>query len=114
MNAKKKIEEEKLKNILNPPVASREFKITIRFKKQALQPIDHAFELAKKNPYFLEEAEGNPQYVYVSFYPQDVEALHEMFNLVHNREATRLYLNNRLIPYIQELWLPLMWFYRIK
>lgn len=114
MNAKKKFEEEKLKNILNPLTVNREFKITIRFQTHSLKKIDHAFELAKKNPYFQEEGEGDSHWVYVSFYPQDVEALHEMFHLVHDREKTRLYLNNKMIPYIQELWLLLMWFYRIK
>lgn len=114
MNAKKKIEEEKLMNILNPPKVNREFKITIRFQIHSLNKVDHAFELAKRNPYFLEEGEGNSHRVYVSFYPQDAEALHELFHLVHDREATRLYLNNKAIPYIQELWLLLMWFYTIK
>jgi hypothetical protein len=114
MNAKKKIEEEKLMNILNPPTVNREFKITIRFQKYSLKKVDHAFELAQKNPYFLEEDQGDSQRVYVSFYPQDAEALQEMFNLVHDRETTRLFLNNKSIPYIQELWLLLMWFYKIK
>lgn len=114
MNAKETIQEEKLMNILNPPQGNREFKVTIRFLKYSFNKVDQAFELAKKNPYFLEEREGDSLRVYVSFYPQDAEALREMFNLVHDRETTRLYLNNKAIPYIQELWLLLMWFYMIK
>jgi hypothetical protein len=114
MNTKKKIEEEKLMNILHPPKVNREFKITIRFQKHSIKKVDQAFELAQKNPYFLVEGEGDSQRVYASFYPRDAEALHELFDLVDDRETTRLYLNNKAVPYIQELWLLLMWFYTIK
>lgn len=126
MNAKKIIEEEKLINILHPPKVNREFKITIRFQKYPIKKVDQAFELAKKNPYFLVdgdgdgdgggggESEGDFQKVYASFYPRDAQALHELFDLVGDRETTRLYLNNKLVPYVQELWLLLMWFYTIK
>lgn len=116
MNAKKIIEEEKLINILHPPKVNREFKITIRFQKYPIKKVDQAFELAQKNPYFLVdgEGEGDSQKVYASFYPRDAQALHELFDLVGDRETTRLYLNNKLVPYVQELWLLLMWFYTIK
>lgn len=114
MNIKTKIEEEKLMNILHPPKVNREFKITVRFQKHPINMVDHAFELAKENPFFLVEGEGDYQRVYASFYPRDAAALHQLFNLVAEREKTRFYLNNKLVPYIQELWLLLMWFYTIK
>lgn len=114
MNAKKKIEEEKLFNILNPKKSNREFKITIRFQKHLTKKYEKAAALAKKNPYFLEEGAGYFYKIYVSFYPQDVEALFEIFELVKDQETTKIYLNNKLIPYIQDLWLFLMWFYKIK
>ncbi len=114
MDAKKKIEEEKLFNILNPKKSNREFKITLRFQKHLTKKYEIAVELAKKNPYFLEEGAGSFYKIYVSFYPQDVEALYEIFELVKDQETTKIYLNNKLIPYIQDLWLFLMWFYKIK
>jgi len=114
MDAKNTIEEEKLANILNPKKANREFKITLRFRKHLTKKYEQAVELAKKNPYFLEEGEGDFYKIYVSFYPRDVEALYEIFELVKDQESTRIYLNNKLIPYIQDLWLFLMWFYKIK
>ncbi|MGD2086155.1 MAG: hypothetical protein PVH61_08230 [Candidatus Aminicenantes bacterium] len=114
MNARKKIQEEKLFNILNPKRANKEFKITLRFRKQLTRKYEKAVELAKANKYFLEEGDGDFYKIYVSFYPEDVEKLFEIFELVKDQETTKVYLNNKLIPYIQDLWLFLMWFYRIK
>jgi hypothetical protein len=114
MDAKKKIEEEKLFNILNPKKSNREFKITLRFQKHLTKKYRQAVQLAKKNPSFMEEGEGDFYKIYVSFYPQDVEDLYELFELVKDQETTKIYLNNKLIPYIQDLWLFLMWFYKIK
>ena len=51
---------------------------------------------------------------YASFYPADVEELFNLFELVKEHETTKIYLNNKSIPYIQDLWLFLMWFYRVK
>lgn len=114
MDARKKIQEEKLYNILNPKKSNRDFKITIRFQKHLSKNYEKALELAKNNKYFLEEGAGDFYKVYVSFYPENVEDLYEIFELVKEHETTKIYLNNKLIPYIQDLWLFLMWFYRIK
>ncbi|MCP4217781.1 MAG: hypothetical protein GY765_24280 [bacterium] len=113
MDAKKKIEEEKLANILNPRHSNRDFKITLRFRKHLTKKYEQAVQLARKNPYFMEEGEGDFYKIYVSFHPGDVEQLYELFELVKEQESTRIYLNNKLIPYIQDLWLFLMWFHRI-
>lgn len=114
MIAKQKIQEEKLFNILNPKKANKDFKITIRFQKHLTRKYEEAAALAKKNKYFLEEGEGDYYKIYVSFYPEDVEDLYNIFELVKDQETTKIYLNNKLIPYIQDLWLFLMWFYKIK
>ena len=113
MDAKDKIAEEKLANILNPKKSNREFKITIRFQKHLSQNYSQALELAKKNKYFMEEGEGDYYRAYASFYPEDTLALHELFGLVHAHKNTVIFLNNKRIPYIQDLWLFLMWFYKI-
>lgn len=112
MDTKDKIREEKLANILNPKKTNREFKITIRFEKHISQNYERAVALAKKNKYFLEEGEGDSHKIYASFYPQDTEELHQLFDLVHQHKKTQIYLNNKRIPYLQDLWLFLMWFYR--
>ena len=62
----------------------------------------------------MAEGEGDFYKIYVSFYPEDVENLYEIFELVKDQETTKVYLNNKLIPYIQDLWLFLMWFHRVK
>jgi len=114
MNARQLIEEEKLQNILNPRKSNREFKVTIRFQKSLTKNFEKALELSRKNPYFMEEGEGDHYKAYASFYPDDVEKLHELFELVKDRDTTKIFLNNKAIPYVQDLWLFLLWFYRIK
>ena len=113
MDAKKKIEEEKLFNILNPKKANTDFKITIKFRKHLTPKYEQALELASRNNYFLEEGTGSTRKVYASFYPEDTEELHQLFDLVHQYEDTEIFLNNKRIPYIQDLWLFLMWFYKL-
>jgi hypothetical protein len=114
MNAKQRINKEKLFNILNPKKANKDFKITLRFQKALTKKYQKAVELAKKNNSFLQEGEGDFLKIYVSYYPENVDELFELFELVKDQETTKIYINNKLIPYIQDLWLFLMWFYRIK
>ena len=114
MNARQLIEEEKLQNILNPRKSNREFKVTIRFQKHLSRNFEKALELARKNKYFMEEGEGDFYKAYASFYPAEVEDLFNLFELVKDHETTKIYLNNKSIPYIQDLWLFLLWFYRVK
>jgi len=114
MDAQNKIQEAKLRNILNPGESAREFKITIRFREHSSDDCRVAVELARKNKYFLEEHEPNHTSYYASFYPEDVNDLYLLFQRVKELESTRIYLNDKRIPYIQELWLFLMWFYRVQ
>ena len=114
MNTQKRIEEEKLANILNPKKSNREFKITLRFQKHLTKNYEKAVALAKQNPGFMEEGRGEFYKIYVSFYPDEVENLYRIFELVKDQDTTKIYLNNKLVPYIQDLWLFLMWFHRIK
>ena len=114
MDTRQQIQEEKLQNILNPRQTNKEFKITIRFQKHYSKNFEKALALARKNKYFLEEGTGDFYKAYASFYPADAEELFKLFELVKEHETTKIYLNNKSIPYIQDLWLFLMWFYRIK
>lgn len=114
MDARQQIQEEKLQNILNPRKSNREFKITIRFQKRFSKNFEKALELARKNKYFMEEGEGDFYKAYASFYPAEVEDLFNLFELVKDHETTKIFLNNKAIPYIHDLWLFLFWFYRVK
>jgi len=113
MDAREIIQQEKLDNILNPKKSNRSFKITIRFQKQLTRNFERALDLARQNPAFMEEGEGDFYKAYASFTPDQVNELYTLFELVKGAETTSIYLNNKRIPYIQDLWLFLMWFYRV-
>jgi len=114
MDARRLIQEEKLQNILNPRQANKEFKVTIRFQKHYSKNFEKALALARNNKYFMDEGDGDFYKAYASFYPAEVEDLFNLFELVKDHETTKIYVNNKSIPYIQDFWLFLMWFYRIK
>jgi hypothetical protein len=66
------------------------------------------------NKYFMDEGNGYYYKFYVSFYHEDVEELYKILELVKNYESTKIFINNKPIPFIQDLWLFLAWFYKIK
>jgi hypothetical protein len=114
MDIKNTIQEEKLQNILQPRKGSSDFKITLRFTKFYSGNFERALNLARQNEFFFEEGKGDTYRVYASFYPDKINDLHRIFDLVKNREDTKLFINNKVIPYAQDLWIFLAWFYRIK
>lgn len=114
MNGVARINQEKLDNILNPRAANRSFKITVRFEKHLSKKFEEALALAQKSDTFIEEELVGTVRYYVSFLPAEVDRLFALFELVKDQESTTLFLNNKRIPYIQDLWLFLMWFYRVR
>jgi hypothetical protein len=44
------------------------------------------------------------------FYPKDAASLRDLFGIVGHLDATDVLIDDRLVPYARELWLPLMWF----
>lgn len=114
MNLRTQMQEAKLRNILDPDRSAKEFKITIRFRNHSSSDIQEALALARKNEFYFEEGVGKFRKIYASFYPENVADLFKIFELVKNQETTKLYLNNKQIPYIQDLWLFLMWFHQVK
>lgn len=44
------------------------------------------------------------------FYPGDVVALRDLFDIVGRFDACDVLVDDRPVPYARELWLPLMWF----
>jgi hypothetical protein len=106
--------EEKLADILYPSTKAREFKITLVFRYRLSPDYEKAVGLAKKNPTYKEEGDGEWTRHSATFTPSEVDDLFVLFNLVHEWEGTEVLVNHKRIPYGQQLWLPLMWFYRIK
>jgi hypothetical protein len=107
-------QEEKLQSILQPSTTAKEFKVTIRFGYKLSPGYQKALDLARRNPTYTEKGEGEWVRHSATFTPEDVEELFQLFNLVHEWEGTEVLINHKPIPYGHQLWLPLMWFNRIK
>ena len=106
-------EEDKLDSILHPSSQAKEFKITIEFGFKTSAKYEKAVDLARRMPSYQEEGSGEWIRHTATYSPQDVEELFQLFSLIHNWENTEILVNHKKIPYAQQLWLPLMWFYRI-
>ena len=106
--------EEKLADILQPSAKAREFRVTVEFMFKPSPSYGRAVELARRNPSYAEEGEGEGLRHRATYTPAEVDDLFELFNLVYEWEDTEVLVNNRPLPYATSLWLPLMWFYRIK
>jgi hypothetical protein len=106
--------EEKLAEILQPSSQAKEFKITIVFGVKAASNYERAVALAHRNPTYAEEGSGEWVRHSATYTPAEVEDLFDLFNLVYAWDDTEVLVNNRNLPFGSSLWLPLMWFYRIK
>lgn len=106
--------EEKLQDILYPSTQARVFKITLIFGYKIHPNYKRAVDLARKNPTYKEEGSGEWIRHSATFTPAEVDDLFELFNLIHDWDDTEVLVNHKRIPYGHQLWLPLMWFYRIK
>ena len=106
--------EEKLADILQPASQARKFKITLVFGYKISPSYEGAVELARRNPTYGEEGTGEWVRHSATFSPDEVDDLFDLFNLVNEWESTEILVNHKNIPYGFTLWLPLMWFYRIK
>lgn len=106
--------DEKLDSILHPSTQAKSFKITLEFGYKASPDYERSVSLAKKNPAYKEE--GSDEWIRHSatYTPDDVDDLFELFSLVHDWEKTEVLVNHKRIPYGHQLWIPLMWFYRVK
>jgi len=107
-------EEAKLEDILQPSTKAKKFKITIEFGYKPSQTYLKAVELAKKNPNYSETGSNEWIRHSATYTSEDVEDLFELFNLVQGWDKTDILVNHKKIPYGHQLWLPLMWFARIK
>jgi hypothetical protein len=106
--------EEKLDSILQPSTQAKAFKITVEFGYKISPNYTRAVDLAKRNPTYKEEGSGEWIRHSATYTPAEVEELFKLFNLVHEWESTEVLVNHKKIPYSHQLWLPLMWFHRIK
>ncbi len=106
--------EDKLADILQPSTVAREFKITLVFGYKMSPAYKKAVDLARRSPAYVEEGEGEFIRHSVTFTTAEVDHLFELFQLVHDWDTTEVLVNHKPLPYGHQLWLPLMWFYRIR
>jgi hypothetical protein len=106
--------QEKLEDILTPSTTAKSFRITIEFGYKMTRDYEKAVDLAKRNPTYHVEGEGEWIRHSAVFTKDDVEDLFALFSLVHDWDTTEVLVNHKRLPYGHQLWLPLMWFYRIK
>jgi hypothetical protein len=106
--------QEKLEDILFPSTKAKSFRITVVFGYKMSDDYNKAVALAKKNPTYKEEGDGEWIRHSAVYTPSEVDDLFDLFNIVNDWESTEILVNHKKIPYGHQLWLPLMWFYRIK
>lgn len=106
--------DEKLESILRPNTQAKKFKITLEFGYKISPEYKKAVGLAQKNPTYKKEGSGEWVRHSTTYTPDEVDDLFDLFNLIHNWEKVEVLVNHKRIPYGQQLWLPLMWFYRVK
>ena len=104
----------KLDTILHPSTTAQQFLITIEFGYKASPHYAKAVDIAKRQPSYKEKGSGEWTRHSATFEPEDVEELFALFNIVHDWDSTEILVNHKKIPYGHQLWLPLMWFNRIK
>jgi hypothetical protein len=104
---------DKLDDILHPATLAKTFRITVVFGFRIHPDYEKAVALARRNPSY--EAQGAGERVRHSavYTPETADELFDLFNLVHEWESTEILVNHKALPYGHQLWLPLMWFYRV-
>lgn len=112
--ADQEAEQAKLDEILHPSDQARAFKVTIIFRYNLTPGYGRAVELARKNPTYREEGSGEFLRHSATYTPDEVDDLFELFQVVHEWDGTEVLVNHKPLPYGHQLWLPLMWFYRIR
>jgi hypothetical protein len=106
--------QDRLDEILHPSDRAKAFKVTLVFRYRMGPGYDRAVELAKRNPTYTEEGEGEFRRHAATYTPDEVDDLFELFQIVHDWDDTEVLINHKRLPYGHQLWLPLMWFYRIR
>jgi hypothetical protein len=108
------VDKEILEDILTKSRKRRKFKITVCFRETLSEKSKEAVILANSLKTYWTEGDGKYKYHCVAFLPEDVEILHELWELVNNFEYKKVFINNYRLPYSQSLWLLLFWINRIK
>jgi len=103
-----------LDDILHPDTRAGTFRVTIAFGRQVHPDYERAVQMARRNPTYREEGQGDWTRHSAVYTPAEVDDCFALFNLVHSWETTEILVNHKRLPYGHQLWMPLMGFYRIR
>ena len=87
----------------------RSFSLTISFAPFEGDDYARALELAKASAEYRSVGKGDKLRHRARFYPTDVEGLHALYTLVGARKDCDVLIDDRPMPFVRELWLPLIW-----
>ena len=88
----------------------RPFSVTIEFPPFDGSEYARAVEMARASAEYREIGAGDRRRHRARFFPKDVVALRDLFDLVGRFDATDVLIDDKPVPYARELWLPLFWF----
>jgi hypothetical protein len=86
------------------------FSVSLEFPSFQGSAFARALELARASSEYREIRIGAAIRHRARFYPQQVEKLRDLFEIVGPLENCEVLVDDRPIPYARELWLPLLWF----
>jgi hypothetical protein len=86
------------------------FSVSLEFPAFAGPQYDDAVALARRAAEYREIGRGDSLRHRARFFPEQVLALRDLFDIVGRHDACDVLVDDRPVPYARELWLPLMWF----
>lgn len=92
----------------NPP--RRPFSYTVVFAPFDAPEYEQAVELARTRSDYLETGTGARLRHRARFRPDQVVAMHRLWELIGPNTVSDVLVDDRPVPYARELWLPLLWY----
>ena len=85
------------------------FSVSLEFSPFEGPNSGRALEIARAASEYRELGAGSALRHRARFYPEQVLALRDLFELVGPFDSTDVLIDDKPVPYARELWLPLMW-----
>ena len=107
--------------ILYPDRADKSFNVTVVFGPPPAggddpdtveREYERAVSIARKSKRYRSEGSGRYLRHFATFGIDEVNDLHEVFYRVSEYPFCEILVRGKRVPYGQELWLPLLWFFR--
>jgi hypothetical protein len=86
------------------------FSVSLEFPPFDGPQYGRAVELARASSDYQEIRTAAAVRHRARFYPQEVEKLRDLFEIVGRLDSCEVLVDDRPVPYARELWLPLLWF----